>query len=129
MSSPAVVAAVDFGTTNTKLAFGIKVDDPNNPYVILPFTEWECAPGGDVVHVAPTSILLDETGEVDAYGWEAEHKYGGLDERDRCTYWLFKHFKMELHQEEVHVQFKGFITSACTVLHIYLLPSQGIQLY
>ena len=100
MSSP--VAAIDFGTSNTKLAFGVEVNDPNNPYEIISFAEWECAPGGNMVHVAPTSILLDETGEVDAYGWEAEHKYGGLDEVERRTYRLFKHFKMRLHTEEVY---------------------------
>ena len=127
MSSPAVVAAIDFGTSNTKLAFGIEVDDPNNPYVIIPFTEWECAPGGDLVYTAPTSILLDETGEVDAYGWEAEHRYGCLDEIERRTYRLFKHFKMRLHTEEV--QFKGYIILHMLCIYIHLLPPMRHSTY
>ena len=98
MSEPAVVAAIDFGTSNTKLAYG--VDDDEDP---IPFTEWEGAPGGDLVNMAPTTILLDETGEVVAYGWEAEHKYGTLDPVDRNTHRLFKHFKMKLHEEKVCV--------------------------
>ena len=96
MSEPAVVAAIDFGTSYTKLAYG--VDDDEDP---IPFTEWECAPVGGLVTMAPTTILLDETGEVVAYGWEAEHKYGTLEPEDKNSHRLFKHFKMKLHEEKV----------------------------
>ena len=96
MSEPAVVAAIDFGTSNTKLAFGVDAnEDP------ITFTEWECAPGGDLVTMAPTTILLDETGEVVAYGWDAEQRYGTLEPVDRKSHRLFKHFKMKLHEEKV----------------------------
>ena len=61
MSEPAVVAAIDFGTSYTKLAFGVGAND--NPKII-PFTEWEYALVGDLMTMAPTTILLDETGEV-----------------------------------------------------------------
>jgi hypothetical protein len=100
MGSPAVVAAIDFGTSNTKLAFGVEVNDPKTPYEIIPFTEWESAPGGDMVYAAPTNILFDETGEVVAYGWDVEDTYAALDKVEKRTYRLFKHFKMRLHQEE-----------------------------
>ena len=96
MSEPAVVAAIDFGSSNTKLAFG--VDDNAEP---IAFTEWECAPGGDLVTMVPTTILLDETGEVIAYGWEAEQRYGTLYTEDRNSHRLFKQFKMKLHEEKV----------------------------
>ena len=96
MSEPAVVAAIDFGTSNTKLAFGVDVNE--EPII---FTEWEGVQGGDLVTTAPTTILLAETGEVAAYGWEAEETYRTLELVERNKHRLFKHFKMKLHEEKV----------------------------
>ena len=94
MSKPAVVAAIDFGTSNTKLAFGIETNDPNNPYNLATFTNWKCTPSVGLLYTAPSTILLDGTGAVIAYGHEAELRYISLKSAKKGAH-LFKHFKME----------------------------------
>ena len=93
-----VVGAIDFGTCNTRMAFGLKESGKVTARRLV--DNWERAPlGGN--KVAPTSILFDKKGEVMAYGWEAEAKFCEFEEEDRTRHAFFKNFKMELHRKKV----------------------------
>ena len=96
---PKIVAAIDFGTCNTKMAFTF------NPWIrggavrLVIMDSWDNAPPPAVT--APTTILIDHTGEVAAYGYDAEEKFRALPAAQAKVSYLFKNFKMALHQKEV----------------------------
>lgn len=111
-----VIGAIDFGTCNTRLAFGVKVSGKLNVRLV---DNWERAPlGGN--KVAPTSILFDKKGEVIAYGWEAEAKFCDFEEKDRNEHPFFKNFKMELHRQKVSIT---WVWTALTLLIWLTRPS------
>ena len=94
-----LVAAIDFGTCNTRMAFAFKPLTERGSIDIVMMDSWENAPGRDIM--APTSILIDHTGEVKAYGFEAEESFRILDKAEAKVSFLFKNFKMTLHEKEV----------------------------
>ena len=97
---PKIVAAIDFGTCNTRMAFAeiplttraIESDD------VIVMNNWQYAPGA---WMAPTSILFDHTRSVIGYGHEAEEKFRAMKPVERRSCSLFKNFKMDLHQKPV----------------------------
>ena len=93
-----IVAAIDFGTCNTRMAFAFKPLTTGVEAQIVVMNAWENAPGAVM---APTTILIDHTGEVAAYGYEAEETFRVLDVAKAKISFLFKNFKMVLHQKEV----------------------------
>lgn len=102
-----IVAAIDFGTCNTKMAFAVKHVTLGSDTRVVVMDAWENAPGATM---APTAILIDHTGEVAAYGYEAEETFRVLDKAKAKLSFLFKNFKMSLHQKEV-----GKVCLACTL--------------
>ena len=93
-----LVAAIDLGTCNTKMAFAyIPLTGGGDARVVV-MDAWENAPAAVM---APTTILIDHTGEVAAYGYEAEEKFRTLPAAQAKISYLFKNFKMALHQKEV----------------------------
>ena len=94
-----IVAAIDFGTCNTKMAFAFfnPLSHSGNDRIVV-MDAWENAPNA---LMAPTTILIDHTGEVVAYGYEAEEKFRALPIAQAKISYLFKNFKMALHQKEV----------------------------
>ena len=95
-----LVAAIDFGTCNTKMAFALepKTPDGGTQCQVVVMDAWENAPGATM---APTAILIDHTGAVAAYGYQAEEMFRVLDKAKAKISFLFKNFKMALHQKEV----------------------------
>ena len=94
-----IVAAIDFGTCNTKMAFAYKPLTRGEEARVVVMNAWENAP--PPAHMAPTTILIDHTGEVTSYGYEAEEKFRTLPAAQAKKTYLFKSFKMALHQKEV----------------------------
>ena len=94
-----IVAAIDFGTCNTKMAFAYNPLTRGEDARVVVMNAWENAPPPAVM--APTTILIDHTGEVTAYGYEAEEKFRTLPAAQAKISYLFKNFKMALHQKEV----------------------------
>lgn len=92
-----VVAAIDFGTCNTRMAFGVKGPDKVHVRVV---DNWENAPP-DVSQMVPTCILFNSKRELVAYGWEAEEKFREYEDKERDQSFLFRNFKMTLHQKRV----------------------------
>ena len=93
----AVVAAIDFGTCNTRMAFGVKGPDKVHVRVV---DNWENAPS-DVSQMVPTCIRFNSKRELVAYGWEAEEKFREYEDKERDQSFLFRNFKMTLHQKRV----------------------------
>ena len=96
MGDKRIVAAIDFGTCNTRVCFARNTKD----FKSLEFFEmddWKLAPHGR--DMAPTSVLLDKKGDPLAYGFEAEDMFKNREEEDH--FYFFKNFKMELHDINV----------------------------
>ena len=93
-----IVAAIDFGTCNTKMAFAFNPLTRGGDVRVVVMDAWENAPAAVM---APTTILIDHTGEVTAYGYDAEEKFHALPAAQAKISYLFKNFKMVLHQKEV----------------------------
>ena len=96
----AVVAAIDFGTCNTRLAFGVKGAEKEIVHVV---DDWNCAPQLASKPLSPTSILLDSKQALVAYGWEAEENVCNYSDKDLEECFFFKNFKMELHRTKVRL--------------------------
>lgn len=94
----AVVAAIDFGTCNTRMAFGVRGPEKVNVRLV---DNWENAPP-DANQMVPTCILFNSKREIVAYGWEAEEKFREYTDKERDESFLFRNFKMTLHQKKVH---------------------------
>ena len=93
-----VVGAIDFGTCNTRMAFGVKGAEKVNLMVV---DDWNSAPQLGSTPLSPTSILLDSQQALVAYGWEAEEKIRNYSGKEMNESFFFKNFKMELHQRKV----------------------------
>ena len=96
-----VVGAIDFGTCNTRLAFGVKGAEKVNLVVV---DDWSCAPQLGNTPLSPTSILLDSSRDLLAYGWEAEEKVRNFSDKEINESFFFKNFKMELHRRKVRAE-------------------------
>ena len=94
-----IVAAIDFGTCNTRMAFAFKPLTQQGNIDIIVMDAWENAPGHDTM--APTAILFDPQKNVQAYGFDAEESFRVLDKAEAKKSLLFKYFKMALHQKKV----------------------------
>ena len=105
--SQKIVAAIDFGTCNTRMAFAFNPLTRGGDAQVVVMDAWENAPGATM---APTTILIDHTGKVNAYGYEAEERFRVLDKAEAKRSFLFKNFKMALHQKEVRK-----VCIACTL--------------
>ena len=95
-----IVAAIDFGTCNTKMAFA-HLTHGKDPQIVV-MDNWENAPEA---LTTPTNILIDDTGKVLGYGYEAEEMFRALPSDAEKICYLFKNFKMALHKQEVRKVF------------------------
>ncbi|XP_052780257.1 heat shock 70 kDa protein 12B-like [Mya arenaria] len=91
-----LVAAFDFGTTYSGYAFSFR----NNQLKVHANQSWYS--GGKLVSLkTPTSVLLNQDGEFDSFGFEAEDNYASKAEDDEHEGWrLFRRFKMVLHNNK-----------------------------
>ena len=106
-STLTLVAAIDFGTCNTKMAFAFRPSTEDGSINIIVVNDWERAPGRDTM--APTTIHMDPRGEVKAYGFHAEESFFHLSRDEARRSFLFKHFSMELRQKEVRLATLSFL--------------------
>ncbi|KAH3876119.1 hypothetical protein DPMN_039400 [Dreissena polymorpha] len=93
-----IVAAFDFGTTYSGYAFSCK-DTPND---IKSNKSWTAGSGKLISLKTPTCVLINEDGEFDSFGFDAEDKYSSLAEDGKHHGWrLFRRFKMVLHNQRI----------------------------
>ena len=124
-----IVAAIDFGTCNTRIAFarvssliGIPRTQDMDIFVM---DNWENAPDG-LKTMAPTSVLFNMTGDAVAYGFDAEDHFQSLKPSQLRSKYLFKYFKMELHKKNVSniqciMHMYTFVCFICLFMYCYLL--------
>ena len=115
-----VVAAIDFGTCNTRMAFGVKGPDKVHLRVV---DNWENSPS-DVNQMVPTCILFNSKRELVAYGWEAEEKFREYGDKERDQSFLFRNFKMTLHQKRV----RRLHNYANCFIYCSLVPDELLEL-
>ncbi|MEV4383546.1 hypothetical protein [Streptosporangium sp. NPDC049644] len=96
-----VVAAIDFGTHGTGYAWSVisAANDDMRGRQVFWNNQW---PGQPVAYPKNlTALLLDEEGEVVAWGFEAKRKWTGIRDKIERDKTLFaRAFKMELAGEE-----------------------------
>lgn len=100
-SNSLVVAAIDFGTTFSGYAFAMKHDFESDPPKISANTSWVA--GGQLISLkTPTILLLDPKQKFEAFGYEAEDRYGQLAaDNEHKDYYYFRRFKMKLYNSLV----------------------------
>ena len=99
-----VVAAIDFGTTYSGLAFSFKHHFKKDPLQHIITNIWDVGPLK--LQKAPTDALFDGEGNFHSFGYEAEEKYGEIleDEDENLDDWYyFERFKMKLFDQKVEL--------------------------
>lgn len=99
-----VVAALDFGTTYSGYAFSMKETFKSEPLNIKANQAWNSGGKQFMSLKTPTCILLDAKKDFVSFGYDAENKYADIlmdEEQDKFYY--FHRFKMNLHNNKVHV--------------------------
>ncbi|XP_062610493.1 heat shock 70 kDa protein 12B-like [Saccostrea cucullata] len=98
----ALVAAIDFGTTYSGIAFSYRHDYENDPLKVSS-NKWTAGYSyrGLESLKTPTCILFNKDKVFDSFGYEAEDKYSELAEEEEHEEWYyFKRFKMSLFNTE-----------------------------
>ncbi|XP_069136855.1 heat shock 70 kDa protein 12B-like [Argopecten irradians] len=94
---PAVVVAIDFGTTYTGYAYSFrnefqKSDDARDIF----HNSWDSSLAGNLSKKAPTVALFNPKGVFDSFGYDAEEKYSELTDKVHQTWHYYARFKMQL---------------------------------
>ncbi|CAC5372709.1 unnamed protein product [Mytilus coruscus] len=94
-----LVAAIDFGSSDSGCAFSLCSDYKSNPLDIQ--TE-SLGGNGPETQKSPTVVLMNPDGEFAAFGKKAEQQYEelALDEEDK-KWFYFRRFKMQLFTKKV----------------------------
>ena len=91
--------AIAFGTTYSGLAFSFVKD--HGASGVFKSRGW-VNEDGYLTQKTPTCLLLKPDLSFDSFGYEAEEKYAHLqEESSEHAYYFFKHFKMNLHNDQV----------------------------
>lgn len=93
LSNTLLVAAIELGSTFSGYAFAWRAD-PLKSHIPL----WQASNGSLISSKTPSTVLLDNSAQLVAFGFEAESKYAELlvDGRGE-DYFYFPHFKMMLY--------------------------------
>ncbi|XP_069117052.1 heat shock 70 kDa protein 12A-like [Argopecten irradians] len=95
------VAAIDFGTTFSGVAYSFVGDYQRTP-LQMEAKVWQSTKGAGVMsHKTPTCLLLNSNKTFEAFGYEAQDLYAELaEDNSHYGYRYFKNFKMLLDTEE-----------------------------
>ncbi len=93
-TDPGNVVAIDFGTTCCTLAYSFQGSDRDNDVRYLRIE-------ADNARI-PTSIVIDDEGEVYAFGRDAQRRYSKLTEEQKQSHHFFHQIKMNLQHDKVH---------------------------
>ncbi|XP_069129610.1 heat shock 70 kDa protein 12A-like [Argopecten irradians] len=92
-----IVAAIDFGTTNSGYAFSTKNDYDTSPLKISA-ASWVSGSTRLQSQKTPTCALFDKNQVFHLFGYEAEDKYSDLFlDEEQDDWYFFRRFKMELY--------------------------------
>ncbi len=93
-TDPGNVVAIDFGTTCCTLAYSFKGADRDHDVRYLRIE-------ADNARI-PTSIVIDDEGEVFAFGRDAQKRYSKLTDEEKQSHHFFHQIKMNLQHDKVH---------------------------
>lgn len=92
-----IVVAIDVGTTYSGYAFSFR-NKPSEVTVV----NWENHANNGFSYKAPSVLLLNQTYQFVAFGYEAEKQYSDIITREPTDQYLFvKNFKTELVNDRV----------------------------
>ncbi|XP_052065218.1 heat shock 70 kDa protein 12A-like [Mytilus californianus] len=94
------IVALDIGTTYSAYAYADKhdINFEKNQMDISCNQAWSAGKSNCITMKTPTSILLDDAGELVSFGYEAEDKYGKLVKDKVKDFYFFRRFKMALYK-------------------------------
>ena len=99
-----MVAALEFGTTNSGFAFSMRHEFEKDP-LQMHCTRIKYAGAGAGTRSSlkqTTCLLLDKEKKFVAFGYDAENRYAGLVmNKEQYDYYFFDHFTMSLYNNEV----------------------------
>ena len=120
-SLPKTVGAIDLGTCNTRIAFGMRPNKTEGNFRVQLMTEWEDSKGNP--DMAPTSILFNKAEEVVAYGFAAEKKFKNPEGKE---HYFFRNFKMDLHSKDVSLKVQLLTVIVLCLISTYPTPSTDV---
>ncbi|XP_063399967.1 heat shock 70 kDa protein 12A-like [Mytilus trossulus] len=94
------VVAIDVGTNSSAYAYAKKEDInlDKNQINVLCNQAWGVGKHNYMKIKTPTSILLDENGELDSFGYKAEYNYDKRVKDGVNDFYFFRNFKMALYK-------------------------------
>ncbi|KAK3099628.1 hypothetical protein FSP39_007193 [Pinctada imbricata] len=118
-----MVAAIDFGTTYSGYAFSFRHDFEADPLKVSA-NNWTAGSAGLVSLKTPTTVLLNDKEEFEAFGYEAEDKYTELADDDaHGGYHYFRRFKMMLFDPKIrltrHTTIKSLTGSSLKAIDVF----------
>ena len=102
MSDFLAVAAIDFGTTYSGIAFSFSQDYVRCPLKI-DCTQWHSTGGSCRVSLkTPTTVLFSPRKEFQSFGYTAQDEYAEMADDNAHSGWIYyNNFKMMLHSNTV----------------------------
>lgn len=94
------VVALDIGTTYSAYAYAHKEDINFEKRKINVYCNpaWGAGKSNCMTFKTPTSVLLDDNGKLDSFGYDAENKYARLVKSKATDFYFFRRFKMDLYK-------------------------------
>ena len=112
-----IVVAIDVGTTYSGYAFSFR-NKPSEVTVV----NWENHASNGFSYKAPSVLLLNQTYQFVAFGYEAEKQYSDIITREPTDQYLFvKNFKTELVNDRVILCYQQILYDIVDVFLLFLL--------
>ncbi|VDI77973.1 Hypothetical predicted protein [Mytilus galloprovincialis] len=94
------VVAIDVGTTSSAYAYAKKedIDFDKNQVNVTCNQAWGVGKHNYMKIKTPTSVLLDENGELDSFGYKAEYNYDKRVKDGVNDFYFFRNFRMALYK-------------------------------
>jgi len=97
-----IVAAIDFGTSNSGFAFAFRSECFESRVGEIYRSTWKGREGARANGKAPTIALFGADMRMHAFGFDAQDEYARLTENKNDEGWhYFRNFKLKLHEEMV----------------------------
>ena len=110
-----IVVAIDVGTTYSGYAFSFR-NKPSEVTVV----NWENHASNGFSYKAPSVLLLNQTYQFVAFGYEAEKQYSDIITKEPTDQYLFvKNFKTELVNDRVIFCYQQILYDIVDVLIYY----------
>lgn len=95
------VVALDIGSTYSAYAYAHKndINFEKDQINISCNQAWSTGKSNCITMKTPTSVLLDDNGELDSFGYDAEDNYARRVKNKTTNFYFFRRFKMALYKD------------------------------